>query len=124
MTNRLYILLILGSLLTFFFIITKIRKSHMQIRDSIKWIIWTLFLILIASFPRFLPNISNILGIYDDTNTIFLIVVAFIYIVCFLMNSKISQQSEKIKELTQEIALFSKRLTELEQDDKDRKLDK
>lgn len=82
----------------------------MQIRDSIKWILWTLFLIIIASFPKLLPIISQVLGIYDDTNTIFLIVVAFIYIVTFLINSKVSKQSEKIKELTQELALLSKKI--------------
>ena len=89
----------------------------MQIRDSIKWILWTLFLIILASFPNLLPMISQLLGIYDDTNTIFLIVIAFIYIVTFLINSKVSKQSEKIKELTQELGLLAQKI-ENEQKDK------
>ena len=80
----------------------------MQIRDAVQWILWTFFLIIISIFPKIITFISYILGIQDNVHTIFLIIIAYLYIMLFLHSSKISKQSEKIKELTQELALFKK----------------
>ena len=108
MENRIYIFLLLGSILTFIYIIKKIINHKMQIRDAVQWILWTFFLIIISIFPKIVTFFSYILGIQDNVHTIFLIVIAYLYIMLFLHSSKISKQSEKIKELTQELALFKK----------------
>lgn len=108
MENRIYIFLLLGSILTFIYIIKKIINHKMQIRDAVQWILWTFFLIIISIFPKIITFISYILGIQDNVHTIFLIIIAYLYIMLFLHSSKISKQSEKIKELTQELALFKK----------------
>ena len=108
MENRIYIFLLLGSILTFIYIIKKIINHKMQIRDAVQWILWTFFLIIISIFPKIITFISYILGIQDNVHTIFLIIIAYLYIMLFLNSSKISKQSEKIKELTQELALFKK----------------
>ena len=108
MENRIYIFLLLGSILTFIYIIKKIINHKMQIRDAVQWILWTFFLIVISIFPKIITFCSYILGIQDNVHTIFLIVIAYLYIMLFLHSSKISKQSEKIKELTQELALFKK----------------
>lgn len=80
----------------------------MQIRDAVHWILWTFFLIIISIFPQVVAFFSYIFGIKEDVHTIFLIIMAYLYIMLFIQGSKISKQSEKIKELTQELALFSK----------------
>ena len=108
MENRIYIFLLLGSILTFIYIIKKIINHKMQIRDAVQWILWTFFLIIISIFPKIITFISYILGIQDNVHTIFLIIIAYLYIMLFLHSSKISKQSEKIKELTQDLALFKK----------------
>lgn len=108
MTNRIYIFLLFGSILTFIYIIKKIINHKMQIRDAVHWILWTFFLIIISIFPQVVAFFSYIFGIKEDVHTIFLIIMAYLYIMLFIQGSKISKQSEKIKELTQELALFSK----------------
>lgn len=106
--NKIYILLLLGSVITFTYIIRQVINHKMQIRDAVQWILWTFFLIIISMFPQIITFISLFLGIKEDVHTIFLIIIAYLYIILFLHSSKISKQSEKIKELTQELALYSK----------------
>lgn len=108
MENRIFIILFIGSALTFIYIIQKIITHKMQIRDAVQWILWTFFLIFILIFPQTITYISKFIGIQEDVHTIFLIIMAYLYLMLFIHSSKISKQSEKIKELTQEIALLTK----------------
>ena len=108
MNSRLFLFLFIGSVFTFIYIIKKIINNKMQIRDSVNWIIWTFFMIVICLFPNIISFLSKILGIKEDSNTVFLIIITYLYIISFLNSCKLSKQSEKIKELTQELALFQK----------------
>ena len=48
---KLSVVFIVASLLTFIFVILKIRKNGLNIDDSIIWIIWSILLLVLSFFP-------------------------------------------------------------------------
>ena len=59
MTTTLQIVLIIVSILTFIMVIRKIRKSQMNIADSIVWILGSIFLILISIFSGIMDFLAR-----------------------------------------------------------------
>lgn len=105
MTITLKILLILGSILTFVFIIRKIGKSQMNIADSIIWIIGAMFLMFISIFSKLMDFLALKLGFMSTVNFVFVFFIFFLIIMVFSQTVKISMLNEKIKNLNHYIAL-------------------
>lgn len=105
MTTTLKILLILGSILTFVFIIRKIRKSQMNIADAIIWIIGAMFLMFISIFSELMDFLALKLGFLSTVNFVFVFFIFFLIIMMFSQTVKISILNEKIKNLNHYIAL-------------------
>lgn len=108
MTDFLRIILIIVSFLSMYFIITRIRKSKVQIDDSLFWILFSVLILIMSIFPAVADYLTFILGIYSTVNFLFLVFIFLIIMKMFLMSIKISQLENKIKELTQKIALSEK----------------
>lgn len=105
MSLLLRILLIIVSIVTFCYIVRKIRKSQVQIVDVSFWIIFSLVLIIIALIPKIALIISDILQIATTVNFVFLTVIFLLLLQLFLLSIKVSKLESKLKELTGEIAL-------------------
>lgn len=111
------IILIIASLLTLFGIIKKIRNAKVQIESSLFWIIFSALLLILSIFPQIAVFVTDLLGIYSTVNFIFLFVIFVLLIHQFANSVKISQLENKIKELTQEIAVRELRKKDLEDTD-------
>ena len=85
--------------------IRKIRKSQMQIEDTVFWICFFWFVLLLAAFPVVGMWLSDLVGIYSPVNFVFLIIIFILLIKTFFQSIQISQLDRKIKSLTQRIAL-------------------
>ncbi|ERJ11052.1 DUF2304 family protein [Haloplasma contractile] len=96
--------IILIGFITFILILITIRTSKVRIKDAIFWIIWTITLIIFAFIPEANNWIQKLLGI-DSNVFFFVIVVIFSYFVMFRNAIIISQHEDKIKELSQTIAI-------------------
>lgn len=114
MTFVFRIVLIVGSLLTLISIVKKIRNSKMQIENSIFWIVFSALLLLLSLVPQIAELITDLLGIYSTVNCIFLIVIFILLLHQFMQSVRISQLENKIKALTQEIAVRELRKKDLE----------
>ena len=90
--------LIVISLLTLWYTARKIRKSQLQIEDSIFWM----------AFPAALVILSVFLGVQSPVNFIFLAVIFILIVKIFSLSLRISQLDTKIRTLTQEIAIREK----------------
>lgn len=112
MTLTLQIVFIIVSVVTFIYAIMKIRKSQLQISDSISWIIGAIFLILISFFTNLVMHVSSLFGFYSASNFILTMFVFFLLLITFKLNIKISILSEKLKNLNHYVALM-----ETKQDD-------
>lgn len=105
---QLQVILIIGCLFTYWYIIRKIKKSNVRIDDIIIWIIGLFILLIFSLFPNIPALLTQLIGVEAAVNTIFFIVIFFLFMMVFLLTVKVSQLQEKIKDLTHQLALASK----------------
>lgn len=109
---ELQVCLILGSLGTYLYIIYKIRKSNVRIDDMIIWIISSILLLLFSVIPWIPAKLAHIIGFMSAANLIFTAIIAFLLFIVFGISVKVSQQHEKLKDLTHKVAILEKKLKE------------
>ena len=105
MTLFLRLLLLSISFFTFWYVTRKIRKSQMQIEDSVFWFGFMFILSMLGAFPGIGIYISDVIGFYSPINFVFLSVIFVLLIKCFFQSIKLSQLENKIKLLSQRIAI-------------------
>ena len=105
MSLTLQIILICVSFITLLYMCFKIRKSQMNIEDTLFWALFTAWLLLIAIFPQIPYFFSEVIGIESPVNFLFLSIIFIVFIKLFYMTIKISKLENKIKQLAQYIAL-------------------
>lgn len=98
-------ILIACSVLVFLYMLHKIRKSQIDISDSIFWIFFSVVLFVISIFPQIPILFSKTFGIQSPANFIFLIIIFMLIIKVFLLSVKISFLDNKIKTLAQEMSI-------------------
>lgn len=108
MSLTLRILLILGSILAFLFILRKIRKCQLEINDSIFWFFFATILIVIAVFPQVIIYPAEWIGIDSPANLLFLVIIFVVIVKQFTMTVHIGTLKSKLKSLAQAEALEAK----------------
>ena len=108
MTAILRIGLILISIMSFFIIVRKIRKSKIRIEDGLFWVVFAIILIVFAVFPGVIYFISDIVGAKSPANIVYLIIIGMLLVKLFFMSIQISLLEHKVVNLTQEMALKEK----------------
>lgn len=99
------LVLTIVSLFTFIIIVRKIRHAKVQIENSLFWIVFSVGLLVLSFFPEITFFAANLLGIMSPVNFIFLFIIFVLLIHQFYNSIKISQLEDKLKELTQELAV-------------------
>ena len=108
MTPVFRIILIVVSLLTTFYILKKIRQSKLQIEYEIFWILFAGVLIVFSLFPWLVSMFTRLIGMQLPVNFIFLFFIFVLLVKMFLMTIELSALENKVKDLTQELALEEK----------------
>ena len=108
MTIWFQIVLIFVSLATVTFILRGIRKSQVQINDSLFWIFFSLVLLVFSVFPKLAEIIARALGIVSAVNFIFLFIIFLLQINQYQLTVRLSNLDTKFKNLVQTIALRGK----------------
>ena len=103
MTIWFQIVLIIVSLATVTFILRGIRKSQVQINDSLFWIFFSVVLLIFSVFPKLAEIIASALGIVSAVNFIFLLLINQ-----YQLTVRLSKLDTKFKNLVQTIALRGK----------------
>ncbi|MFA9492921.1 DUF2304 domain-containing protein [Streptococcus sp. E17BB] len=83
-----------------------IRKHRLAIKYSLYWVILSLVLLIVVWFPGILGILSKVLGVYSETNLVFFVGFCLSLWIIFWLTNTVSLQSQKIKKLTQAIALI------------------
>lgn len=105
MSASLRVILFIASILTCAYITRKLRKSQVQIMDTIFWFGLSTVFILFATFPQFVTWISKLMGFAAAANFVFLVTIFLLLIRCFLLSIRVSQLDERLKNLTEELAI-------------------
>ena len=108
MTAILRIGLILISIMSFFVIIRKIRKSKIRIEDGLFWMTFSILLIIFAIFPGIIYLISDLVGAKSPANIVYLIIIGMLLVKLFFMSIQMSLLENKVVNLAQEMALKEK----------------
>lgn len=110
MSFGLKIVLIFFSIMTFWYVIRKIRKSQAQIVDMCSWIVFSILIIVLAFFPDIAEYLSGLMGILSSVNFVFLAVIFSLFIEVFLLSIKVSKLESKLTDLSGEVAISEKDL--------------
>lgn len=99
--------LIAASIFTTVLMMHKIRRSKVQIEDSLFWVGFAAILIIFSIFPKSADILSDLAGTYSTSNFIFLFIIFLLLIKTFSMTIRISQLEAKLNEFVQQMALNS-----------------
>lgn len=105
MTIGLRTVLLVIALLSCIFVVRKIRKAQMRIEDTLFWIVVVAGTLVLGVFPQIAFWCADILGIASPVNFVFLVFIFILLFKVFILTVQISQLQEKIKNLTQSIAI-------------------
>lgn len=108
MSDTLRVVLILASIGTGVFIISRIRKHKLNIEDAIVWLIWSIFLLFASIFTKEIDKISKALGFITANNFVFTTFIFYLYIISFFHSIKISHLKEQNKSLIQRLSIDRK----------------
>lgn len=101
-------ILIIGSVLTWFYISRKLKKSQADTHDVVFWLLFSGVLILVSLFPQIADELARIMEVKTTENTVFLIIIFALLIRVFLLTLKVSQLGNRIRVLVEELALREK----------------
>lgn len=108
MSIVLRVILVISSVLTCSYVSRKLKKSQVQIMDTVFWLALSAMFIILAIFPQVASYVSRMLGFQAPVNFIFLLMIFLLLIRCFLLSIRISQLDDKIQKLVQEMAIRDK----------------
>ena len=108
MTPVFRIVLIVVSLLSTYYILKKIRQSKLQIEYAIFWIVFAGVLVIISVFPWLVTLFTRLLGMQLPVNFVFMVFIFILLVKLFMMTIELSALENKVKDLTQELALEEK----------------
>jgi len=112
------IFLVLVAIISTYVMLQKIKGSKLQIQYAIFWVNISFIIIVIAIFPQIMTVFSKILGVYSPTNLVYASILFILLVKNFFMTIEISDLENRLKELTQTIALTEKQNINLNSEDK------
>ena len=90
---RLFLLAV--SLLAGAVVLARIRKSKMQIEDSVFWVLCALLFILLAAFPPILYKLTELFGVQSPANLLFLLVIALLFMKVFALRERFREEEQQ-----------------------------
>ncbi len=112
MNIRIQVIVAVGILVALFIIINMIRKKKLELRYALAWLFVGVGILVLDCFPQLIARLSKQLGIASPINMLFFFGFCFALVIIFVLTIAISRMSIRIKELTQEMALYMKKSEE------------
>lgn len=105
---RLQIIIIACMLLVAVGIIHMLRKKRLDFKFALGWLFVVLCILVLASFPELLNEIAELVGIAAPVNMLFFFGFTLVVVIIFTLSVAVSRLSERVKKLSQEIAIIRK----------------
>lgn len=102
------VLLIFGAVFMTYYILKRIRQSKLQIEYAIFWIIFSGILLVFSVFPFLVAMLTRLIGIELPVNFIFLFFILILILKAFFQTIETSALENKVKNLTQRLAIEEK----------------
>ena len=101
-TLRIFLLLV--AVFTLLFVVRKLRKSALEIIDSIFWVLLAV-LLMVAAFPQLVFWVTGIFGFDSSSNFVFFCGILVLLARLFTQDLKVATLKRKLTTLTQTEAL-------------------
>ena len=119
MSDILRALLLIGAVMMVAYIFHSIRRSKVQMKDTIIWLAVAVLLMVFGVFPSFVMWMAAVIGIESPANMVFLIFIAILLIRNFKLSVRVSLLEDKNITIASEIAIRSKASGDRQKDEKD-----
>lgn len=116
MNIRIQILIVVITLLAMFYVINKIRNKGIELKYSLVWLALGTGIIIFTCFPKLTTWLAHILGISQPMNMLFFAGFCFMLPIIFSLSVSVSRLSNKVKRLTQEMALLEEQKRKAEEE--------
>ncbi|MGE5455580.1 MAG: DUF2304 domain-containing protein [Ignavibacteriales bacterium] len=83
-----------------------VRKDKITIKYSLVWYSCTFVLLLFVIFPPILVWLTNIFKIQVASNLLFILIIAFLFVITISLTIIVSKQKEQLKLLIQEVSIL------------------
>lgn len=94
-------------------ILNSVKKHKLDFRHAISWIVSDLLLLILDVFPGIIEWLAKVCGVELPINMIFFFGIVLCFILIYGLSVTISILLEKVKKLTQEMALLEEKIKKL-----------
>lgn len=108
MNLRLQIILLGCMVLGVLFIVNLLRKKKLDFKFGLGWLLVIVCLMILVIFPKLLIIISRAMGIASPVNMLFFFGFCLAVVIIFSLSMTVSILADKVKKLSQEIAIIRK----------------
>lgn len=116
MNTKLQIIIAIIVIIALCVIVNMIRKKRLELRYALAWLIVGMGTLILDCFPILTTKLADMIGVASPINMLFFLGFCFSLIIIFVLTVAISRVSIRMKQLTQELALYEKKMS----DEKDR----
>ena len=113
MTLELQIWMLLGAAAYLLLIFWMLKTHRLNVRYSLVWLLFGLALVLFAAVPYVVFVLRDIFDIQMPSNLVFAMVIGFVLLISLSISAAITDFAERIKRLTQTVAILEKRVRQL-----------
>lgn len=102
----------------FILILVYLKKQMLDLKYTLLWLFAGGVMGVMIFAPETLVYFVRLLGIESNMNGLYVLCIAFTLAILMSLTAIVSRQSQKIKQLIQNIAILEKRIRELESETK------
>jgi len=114
---KIQIISIIGSVIFICFILELIRRKKFKEAYALIWGIMSILFLILACWVEGLQYVSSLIGIQYAPATLFLVLLVTLIFILIQFSVIISGQVDKIKSLSQELALLKEKISKLNKKD-------
>ena len=93
-----------------FTLVQMMRKRKLDIKYALSWMLMIVVMLIVDLFPPILSLISYLFGIATPVNTLSFLGFVFSLVLIFVLTVSVSRLSERIRQLSQAVALLEQKL--------------
>lgn len=110
MDIRIRVIIALFVIVVLLIIINMVKNRKLELKYVLSWLAVGVGILALDIFPYLLNIIAKSCGVFEPINMLFFLGFCFSLTIIFTLTVTVSRMSLRIKELSQEIALFEERV--------------
>ncbi len=105
MPAALRILLMISSAASLIFVVRALKKTRVQLYDTIFWIMLALMCVVLSIWPQIAISLADLIGVQSPVNLVYLVIIFFLLVHCFIQALRFSRLEAQFKQFVGEDAL-------------------